>query len=75
MHLNMGEGLLYFGDKVVIPVTLRKDTLHLPNQGVTAIILKAQSSFFWFGIQEDIQKKQNICISCKETAPFHCTHQ
>ena len=72
IHLNERRNLLYFGDRVVIPKQLRKevlDNLHIGHQGVTSMILRAQSSLFWPGIQADIQRKRDSCISCMESAP------
>ena len=74
LHLNERNNLVYFGDWVVIPEALKQDMLdglHLAHQGVTAMILQAQSSFFWPGIQADIQRKRDSCISCMESAPSH----
>ena len=74
MHLSECNNLVYFGDRVVIPAALRQDVLdglHLAHQGITAMILRAQSSFFWPVIQADIQRKRDSCISCMESAPSH----
>ena len=68
---------LYFGDQVVIPEVLKQDVLdglHLAHQGVTAMILWVQGSFFWPGIQADIQRKRDSCISCMVSTviePYH----
>ena len=74
LHLNERRDLLFFGDRVVIPKSLRKEVLeglHVGHQGVTSMILRAQSSFFWPGIQADIQRKRDACVSCMESAPSH----
>ena len=66
--------MLFFDNRVVIPTSLRKDILdrlHMAHQGVTGMILRAQKSFFWPGIQSDIQRKRDSCISCMESAPSH----
>ena len=58
----------------MIPKSLRKEVLeglHVGHQGVTSMILRAQSSFFWPGIQADIQRKRDACVSCMESAPSH----
>ena len=59
LHLHERNNLVYFGNRIVIPDALKQDLLdglHLVHQGVTAMILRAQSSFFWPGIQADIQR-------------------
>ena len=72
LHLHERNNLVYFGDRVVIPEVLKQDVLdglHLAHQGVTAMVLRAQSAFFWPGIQADIQRRRDSCISCMESAP------
>ena len=72
LHLHKRNNLVYFGDRIVIPEALKQDVLdglHLAHQGVTAMILRAQRSFFWPGIQADIQRRRDSCISCMESAP------
>ena len=75
-HLREDGGLLYLGERVVIPTTLRKrvlDGLHSAHQGVFSMILRAQKAFFWPGIKADICKKREACISCMKNAPSNCT--
>jgi len=72
LHLSERDNQVFFGERVVIPEALKQvvlDGLHLAHQGVTAMILRAQSSFFWPGMQADIQRKRDSCISCMESAP------
>ena len=73
-HLREKDSMLFFDNRVVIPTSLRKeilDRLHMAHQGVTGMILWAQKSFFWPGIQSDIQRKRDSCISCMESVPSH----
>ena len=73
-HLREKDGLLYFENRIVIPTSLRRrilDGLHLAHQGVFQMILRAQKSFFWPGIQSSIQRRREACISCMESAPSH----
>jgi hypothetical protein len=70
--LTVYEGMIYMGDRVVVPEELRSrtlDTLHAAHQGKTSIRLRAERDLFWSNMARDIAPKPMSCISCDETAP------
>ena len=65
------EGVIYMGDRVVVPEELRSrtlDTLHAAHQGITSMRLRAKRNLFWSNMARDIASKRMSCISCDETA-------
>ena len=70
--LTVYEGVIYMGDRVVVPEELRSrtlDTLHAAHQGTTSMRLRAERNLFWPNMARDIASKCMSCISCDETAP------
>ena len=71
-HLSSNDGVIIYNDRVVIPPALRQrvlTNLQLAHQGTTGMMSRAQSSVFWPGITEDIQKTRDHCRSCNRNAP------
>ena len=67
--LMVVEGVLMYGNRVVIPPTLRQEVcnhLHGAHQGVSKMTNRAQESVFWPGISSDIAKVRNSCKSCNQ---------
>ena len=68
------DGVIVYGDRVVIPPSLRAEvleTLHAAHQGVSTMVLLAQSAVFWPGITLDLQKVRGVCRPCIKNAPSH----
>jgi hypothetical protein len=63
--LTMYEGVIYMGDRVVVPKELRNrtlETLHAAHQGTTSMRLRAESNMFWPNMARDIASKRMSCI-------------
>ena len=61
--LTVYEGVIYMGDRVVVPEELRSrtlDTLHAAHQGTTSMRLRAERNLFWPNMARDIASK---CMS------------
>ena len=70
--LSEYNGVIYMGDRVVVPVELRDsilETLHAAHQGTTSMRLRAERNLFWPNMARDIAKKCMSCNSCDGTAP------
>ena len=70
--LSVYEGLVYMGERVVVPKPLRSrvlDTLHTGHQGTTSMRLRAERTLFWPNMSRDISSKWTSCLSCDEIAP------
>ena len=58
--LFLGDGVVMYNDRVIIPETLRGailDILHSAHQGVSGMESRAQSLLYWPGIHADIVRK------------------
>jgi hypothetical protein len=70
--LSAYNGVIYMGNRVVVPEELRNrtlDTLHAAHQGTTSMRLRAERNMFWLNMARDIATKRTSCILCDETAP------
>ena len=71
-YLRVLDGVILYGDRIVIPVNLRKgvlEVLHSAHQGTTGMILRASSAVYWPGMHDDISKTRASCWTCNSTAP------
>ena len=61
-------------NRIIIPTSLRHEvlkSLHAAHQGVTAMNARAQVSFYWPGITNDIASTRETCYHCNNIAPSH----
>ena len=61
------EGIVFRGNRVVIPKSLRKDTidkLHYNHMGIEKTILRATELVFWPGMNKEITDVVNNCPAC-----------
>ena len=69
--LSAYKGVIYMGDRVVVPEELREralDTLHAAHQGTTSMRLRAERNLYWPNMARDIATKRMSCIPCDEIA-------
>jgi hypothetical protein len=60
--LSTYKGIIYMGDRVVVPEELRDrtlDTLHAAHQGTTSMRLRAERNMFWPYTARDIARATN----------------
>ena len=70
--LHIVDGVVMMGERIVIPPSLRHEVLvhlHGAHQGVSQMTGRAQTSFFWPGINTDIAKTRDNCRTCDTVAP------
>ena len=70
--LSIVDGVVMYGDRIVVPPTLRDqilETLHSAHQGTTSMTARAQASVFWPGLSAQLQRLRKDCIPCEEIAP------
>ena len=70
--LTVSEGVIFMGDRIVIPDTLKTrilDTLHSANQGTTSMRLRSEQNLYWSSMARDIARRKQSCQSCDATAP------
>ena len=63
---------LWYRDRIVIPLTLRAkilENLHSAHQCVSSMFSRAQVTFFWPGISNDIEQTRQSCRQCHTNAP------
>ena len=70
-HLPTRDGVIYKGEKVVVPKSLQSDYLsriHLGHTGIESTKKRARDILYWPGINEDIERFSLTCSvrnSCK----------
>ena len=67
-HITVGNhGLLLYGNRILVPPSLRKETLsklHNGHQGIQRCRLRAKVSVWWPGIMREIENMISQCHTC-----------
>ena len=67
------DDLLLYNYRIVIPSTLRRETLaaiHQGHQGVERSLMRTRASVWWWGVTRDVKEYVEICRECaKERQP------
>ena len=66
-ELSLCDGLIFKGDRVLIPQKMRTqalDALHASHQGIVKTKSRARSSMFWPNINKDIEELCQNCATC-----------
>lgn len=69
-EIYVEEGLVFHGDRLIVPKKMRRamlDLIHEGHQGILKCKLRARSLLFWPGINNDIE---NMVLSCKICEKF-----
>ncbi|UYV71932.1 K02A2.6-like, partial [Cordylochernes scorpioides] len=70
-ELGACEGLLFWGNRVIIPTNLRAkmlDELHNSHQGIVGLKSVARTLFWWPGLDKDIEGTVRRCNCCQSHA-------
>ena len=71
-ELAILDGIVYKGTKIIIPTTLRRDTmerLHSSHQGTAATLRRARLIVYWPNMALDIENHIGKCVRCQMDAP------
>jgi hypothetical protein len=71
-QLSVIDGVLAYGDRIVIPPSMREsilEVLHESHQGITKCRENANNAVWWPGIGTDIRQMIERCITCRENRP------
>ena len=66
-ELTIQDGIIYRSDRVVIPVSMRKEMLtkvHAGHQGVNSCLRRARDLIFWPGMSQQIRQHVDTCDVC-----------
>ena len=66
-ELVIQDGLLFRGDKLVVPETLRKrmlQTLHCNHQGIESTLWRVRKIIYWPNMKSDIKCFISNCETC-----------
>ncbi|UYV65309.1 K02A2.6-like [Cordylochernes scorpioides] len=70
-ELGACEGLLFWGNRVIIPTNLRAkmlDELHNSHQSIVGLKSVARTLFWWPGLDKDIEETVGRCNCCQSHA-------
>ncbi|KAK2549603.1 Uncharacterized protein P5673_029852 [Acropora cervicornis] len=68
-EIGVYNGVLYKGDRVIVPTALRKDMMkriHASHQGQQACLRRAKDVLFWPGMSSQIKEAVSNCSLCAE---------
>ncbi|UYV81622.1 K02A2.6-like [Cordylochernes scorpioides] len=71
-ELTEQDGIIYKGQKVIIPKTLRSELInrvHASHHGVAASLAKARQAIFWPGMNQSIKETVEKCKACLAYQP------
>ena len=71
-QLSISDGLLLFGDRIVIPSAFRSEMLsriHKGHLGINKCLDRARATVWWPGITVDIKQIVNACEFCQIKHP------
>ena len=71
-HLSVLDNCVLYKNRAVVPPKLRREVLevlHSAHQGVVGMRARAAKSFFWPGINHDIDVLRSHCRDCNDVAP------
>ncbi|XP_055527309.1 uncharacterized protein K02A2.6-like [Wyeomyia smithii] len=70
-EISYQDGLVFRGDRVVIPSSLRRmliEKLHVGHPGIEASLRFARSNIFWPGMNDQIKNRIQECETCAKFA-------
>ena len=68
----MRDGILFAGDRIIIPSVLRQEMLHqlhVAHQGMQRTKALARRYFYWPGMMRDIEQMVETCSACQQFQP------
>ena len=70
--LGLQDGILYKGEQIVVPRSLRADylqRLHTGHMGRESMLRRAKDAVYWPNMAQDIEQYTKSCRTCEEDAP------
>jgi len=67
--LTHENGLLYKGEKLIVPESMRRlvlENIHEGHLGITKCTLRGKTYFFWPSMTNDIKNKIQSCSTCQQ---------
>ena len=71
-ELSTVQGLLLYGTRIVVPSSMRQETLekiHSGHQGIVRCRLRVSSSVWWPGVSREVEEFIKSCPACLKTTP------
>ena len=71
-QLSVDDGLVFFGNRVVVPLSARRDVLtrlHASHQGIVRTKQRAAQTVYWPGITNEIVQLIERCGPCQKHRP------
>ncbi len=73
-ELTVKDDLILYGNRIIIPQTMRKDILHklhAAHQGRDRVLNRARQIVFWPGISNDVSNMVRRCNQCELNKASH----
>ena len=73
-HLSIADNLLLYGNRIIIPYSMRDEILrkvHAGHQGIQRCRLRLATSVWWPGVPKEIEQFIKSCPVCMKNATSH----
>ena len=70
-EMSLSDDLLLYGARIVVPKSMREETLqkiHQGHQGIQRCCLRVKNSVWWPGVTKDIEALVKSCPECQKSA-------
>lgn len=71
-ELICNDGIIYYQDRIVIPNKLKQlalSMLHSGHLGISKTMLRAQQTYYWVNMNNDVEAYIKNCLTCQENRP------
>ena len=69
-ELSVQNGVIFYGERAVVPISLRKDMLqciHASHMGIEGCLRRARESLYWPGMNNEVKDFIQHCEVCRST--------
>ena len=70
-EMSLSDNLLLYGARIVVPKSMREETLqkiHQGHQGIQQCHFRVKNSVWWLGVSKDIEALVKSCPECQKSA-------
>ena len=74
-ELSVQDGLLFKGNRVVIPTSLRQSIIHSTHMGIEGSLRRAREAYYWPLMNAEVKDFISKCSICNTIKPDQCREE